>query len=218
MTFSSHFQFLTHAYLIEGDRSIAEIELIEVLNAIGIQAQGNPDFWQRQYATFTIEDAREVKEAASKKKLGEGKRVFIISMESMTREASNALLKTLEEPGEDTYFFLITSSIRRVLPTILSRARVVKHASQASEFFAAPEEFLASSPAERMKAIKEIFVKLEKEEIAKADINGFIEALLRKLHESKKGKSLEKEAAIASYGRDQSASLKMVLEYLALAA
>jgi DNA polymerase-3 subunit delta' len=35
--------------------------------------------------------------------------------------AANALLKTLEEPGENTIFLLITHKLDRVLPTIQSR-------------------------------------------------------------------------------------------------
>lgn len=48
---------------------------------------------------------------------------FIIhDIEKMLLVSSNALLKVLEEPPERTYFFLLTSQIRAVLPTIISRA------------------------------------------------------------------------------------------------
>jgi DNA polymerase III delta prime subunit len=216
MNFSSHFQPLTNAYLVEGTRMAIEKDLLEVLMAMGILVIGNPDFWVQHYATFTIEDAREVKDSASKKKMSEGKRVFIIFADSITREASNALLKTLEEPGEGTHFFLVMPSVKRVLPTILSRVRVVKHSSNITSVVMDPLEFLSLSPPERMKKIKEILVRLEKEEISKGDIQMFIEELLRSIYEGKKGKSLEKEAAAVSYSRDQSASVKMILEYLAL--
>lgn len=39
--------------------------------------------------------------------------------------AANALLKTLEEPGRDTVFFLITHRLERILSTIISRCIVV---------------------------------------------------------------------------------------------
>lgn len=49
-------------------------------------------------------------------------KVFIIhDAHAMLPASSNALLKTLEEPPEDTYIFLITSRIHEILPTILSR-------------------------------------------------------------------------------------------------
>jgi hypothetical protein len=223
MDFSSHFKILNHAYLIQGSRQVVEKELFDVLaKNHSIKQQANPDFWFRSHATFTIEDAREVKEAASKKKLGEGKRVFILSVEAITREASNALLKTLEEPADDTHFFIIMPSIKRVLPTILSRTRVV-HIDGNVEHgtimdIVSPSEFLSLPAPARLKKVKEFLMRLEKEEITKGEIGGFIESMLLELRKNAKGTSLEREAAIASYNRDQSSSLKMILEYIALIA
>ena len=46
--------------------------------------------------------------------------------DSMTPQAQNAFLKLLEEPPQNVYFFLIASDRRRFLPTILSRAILLK--------------------------------------------------------------------------------------------
>lgn len=53
----------------------------------------------------------------------EGKaKVFIVRRaEELSVSAANALLKTLEEPGQDTYFILLTSQAASLLPTIRSR-------------------------------------------------------------------------------------------------
>ena len=50
--------------------------------------------------------------------------VVIRPAELMNEEAANALLKNLEEPGEKVHFVLITEAPSRILPTILSRAKV----------------------------------------------------------------------------------------------
>jgi DNA polymerase-3 subunit delta' len=47
--------------------------------------------------------------------------VIIIDAHLMNDEAQNALLKSLEEPPEKVIFFLTTSSVNRLRPTILSR-------------------------------------------------------------------------------------------------
>lgn len=53
-----------------------------------------------------------------------GAKVFIIpDCHKMTEAAANALLKTLEEPGENTYLLLTTEQKTRLLPTILSRCQ-----------------------------------------------------------------------------------------------
>jgi DNA polymerase-3 subunit delta' len=49
-------------------------------------------------------------------------KVFIVRRaEELSASAANALLKTLEEPGERTHFVLLTSQPDALLPTILSR-------------------------------------------------------------------------------------------------
>lgn len=51
--------------------------------------------------------------------------VVIDAVEKMNLQAANTLLKTLEEPPEGLFFFLVTSQISRVLKTIRSRSQVV---------------------------------------------------------------------------------------------
>ena len=224
MSFAVHFQSLAHAYVLEGDHRVIGLELQSLLEKDhGVVFQGNPDVWKGAFNTFTIEHAREIKEMALNRKMGTGKRIFILTADSMTREASNALLKTLEEPAEDTHFFIILPTKKRVLPTILSRVRVVQHPSlkeSLKENALTPEVFFFLSSGERLKKIKERLTRLDNEEISKAEIASLIEDLLRWCHEHKKDKtqSLEKQAYIAGYATDQSASLKMLLEYFALVA
>lgn len=56
-------------------------------------------------------------------------RFFIIDQaDKMNEESSNALLKTLEEPSQTTYIFLITSRPASLLPTIRSRCQAVRFA------------------------------------------------------------------------------------------
>jgi DNA polymerase-3 subunit delta' len=53
-------------------------------------------------------------------------RVAVIdSMDEMNKEASNALLKMLEEPPPNTIFFLVSHAPGKLLPTIRSRCRIV---------------------------------------------------------------------------------------------
>ncbi len=55
-----------------------------------------------------------------------GKRVIIIDYaERMTHQAQNAFLKLLEEPGKDVHFILVSNSVSKLLPTIMSRTEVI---------------------------------------------------------------------------------------------
>ncbi|KYG61515.1 DNA polymerase III subunit delta' [Bdellovibrio bacteriovorus] len=73
-----------------------------------------------------MEQAKEVLDFLSLRSLS-GNRVIIIDQaQSLNPQAANALLKTLEEPPEGTFFFLISPSVAGLLPTIRSRSRVVQ--------------------------------------------------------------------------------------------
>ncbi len=69
-----------------------------------------------------IENIRNLQEHIGFKPLQGKYKVFIIDeAHSLTEEASNALLKTLEEPPAHTIFILATTEPERILPTIRSR-------------------------------------------------------------------------------------------------
>ena len=57
---------------------------------------------------------------------GTTKTLILPQAELMTAAAQNCLLKTLEEPPQDTVFFLITDQPGALLPTIVSRCRVIR--------------------------------------------------------------------------------------------
>jgi DNA polymerase III subunit delta' len=57
--------------------------------------------------------------------MGDRRVVIIDAADDMERSATNALLKSLEEPPASTIFFLISHAPGRLLPTIRSRCRVL---------------------------------------------------------------------------------------------
>ncbi|CAN5597058.1 DNA polymerase III subunit delta' [soil metagenome] len=74
----------------------------------------------------TIGQAREVVNLASSRPFEGARRVFILEADTFNLQASNALLKTLEEPEGEAVFILLAVSRESVLPTIVSRARPVR--------------------------------------------------------------------------------------------
>jgi DNA polymerase-3 subunit delta' len=90
-----------------------------------------PYFTSIDYAdkAIPIEAIRELRSVTSLKTLGMGavRRVIVIAnAHKMTIEAQNALLKTLEEPPEDTVLILTAIPDEGLLPTILSRLTHVR--------------------------------------------------------------------------------------------
>lgn len=52
------------------------------------------------------------------------KKVWILCVDDISEQAQNTLLKTLEETKDYAYFFLLSSSKSKVLPTLLSRSQI----------------------------------------------------------------------------------------------
>ncbi|HPI40415.1 MAG TPA: AAA family ATPase, partial [Pseudobdellovibrionaceae bacterium] len=73
-----------------------------------------------------VEQAHEVLKFLSLKPMGKSAVVVIDQAHLMNQQSANMLLKALEEPAQDVYFILLTSSYSALLPTIRSRGQVVR--------------------------------------------------------------------------------------------
>ncbi|NCB21345.1 MAG: DNA polymerase III subunit delta' [Deltaproteobacteria bacterium] len=72
---------------------------------------------------FNMERVRELKVRLRDAPHGQGRRVVLLMGLSLTRdEASNALLKALEEPSKTTVFVLLAPQREQLLPTLVSRS------------------------------------------------------------------------------------------------
>lgn len=72
-----------------------------------------------------MDEVHKIKEFLKLKSLSGSRFIIINNAHRMNIPASNALLKTLEEPPEGVYFFLISSRISGLLMTIKSRCRLI---------------------------------------------------------------------------------------------
>lgn len=79
----------------------------------------------------TIESMRKLSEEVYLSPFEGERKVFILyEAERMLPTSSNALLKTFEEPAEDTLIILISTQPENILPTIRSRCRVVRFSGE----------------------------------------------------------------------------------------
>ena len=75
---------------------------------------------------ITIEQVRTLLNSLKQKAAVAGPRIIIIdSVDNLNRQAANALLKMLEEPPQDAFFYLICHSIGSVLPSVRSRCLTI---------------------------------------------------------------------------------------------
>ncbi len=77
-------------------------------------------------SSIKIEQIREMRKEIGLKPFKNRKKIYIIDKaEKMTIEASNCLLKTIEEPPCYAIIILICSKIDPILPTIVSRCQII---------------------------------------------------------------------------------------------
>jgi DNA polymerase III subunit gamma/tau len=95
------------------------------VNCIGILSDRHPDVVEMDAASRTgVDDIREVIEATRFRPMQARTKVFVIDeVHMLSRNAFNALLKTLEEPPPHVKFVFATTEIRKVPITVLSRCQ-----------------------------------------------------------------------------------------------
>lgn len=211
-----------HAFAIGArkEEGIAEA-LAWAERELGMKAHGNPDVVVLRYGLLSVEDARNVVEAASGAPLTGEHKVVIIAADRAYHEAQNALLKLFEEPPTGTYLFLVLPNLGGLLPTLRSRVHILHRDGSQREAAISPETeaFLKAGKEKRSTMIKKIAehktgdAALAREE-AIALVNGIETFLYRDLERN--ATVLEDIATLRGHLYDRSAPVKMILEHLAI--
>ena len=127
---------ISHAFLIGNtDFSLIEKDIYDILSDFFFHKRVNDnsiDIYRFDLSdkNLKIEELREMIANLSTTSQFNNLKVYIINQcEDMSDRVYNALLKTLEEPGENIYAFLITKNMDQVMPTIVSRCQKIFIAS-----------------------------------------------------------------------------------------
>lgn len=135
---------LAHAYLFVGPSHVGKMRLaIDLAKALNCQGEDRPCSACDQCvrieelkhadvqvisldgrAEIGIDQMRDMQHSASLRPFEGRYRVFIIDgAEHLSHEATNCLLKTLEEPPSNVQLILLAINEKRLLPTVLSRCQ-----------------------------------------------------------------------------------------------
>lgn len=160
---------LAHAYLFLGSENLGKytvaLELIKKINGADINLKAHPDVLivepetlknskSKRELEISINQIRKIKHQLSLSPYSAlYKTILINQADKMTAEASNCLLKTLEEPSKKSILILIASNAGLLLPTIVSRCQSIK--------------FLPVADQEIIKGIKYFNSSLDESEMTK---------------------------------------------------
>ena len=140
---------LAHAYMLTGVRGVGKTTtariIAKALNCVGADGKGEPtvnpcgvceyckaitedrlmDVQEMDAASRTgVDDIREILEGVRYRPASARFKIYVIDeVHMLSKNAFNALLKTLEEPPEHVKFIFATTEIRKVPVTVLSRCQ-----------------------------------------------------------------------------------------------
>jgi DNA polymerase-3 subunit gamma/tau len=140
---------IAHAFLLTGVRGVGKTStarlIAKALNCIGPDGQGGPtispcnvcepcraisegrhiDVIEMDAASHTsVDDIREIIDAVRYASVSARYKIYIIDeVHMLSKNAFNALLKTLEEPPEHVKFLFATTEVNKVPVTVLSRCQ-----------------------------------------------------------------------------------------------
>lgn len=219
----------SHAYLFSGPRGVGKTTTARLIakgvNCLDLLEDGEPCNSCRNCVSInegrfsdlieidaasnrSIDEIRSLKEKINYQPVEGLKKVYIIDEAHMlTKEAFNALLKTLEEPPAHVIFILATTELEKILPTIISRC-------QRYDF----KTLELSEMKERLKFIlKEEKIEMEEDvfpiiyETSAGSMRDSI-SILERLIISSNGEKINLTLAEETLGRTPSVEIKKVLD------
>lgn len=114
---------ISHAYLFSGSRGTGKTSVARIV-AKELDVKDEDIYEFDAASNRGIDDIREIREHVSTLPFSSPYKVYIIDeVHMLTKEAWNALLKTLEEPPKHAIFILATTEIHKVPETIISRCQ-----------------------------------------------------------------------------------------------
>jgi DNA polymerase III delta prime subunit len=126
---TSQIDLFPSTLIVSSDKEAINLKIGEICDFLHQKINpNNPDiFILNQDTGWTIELVRQTKNFLSQKPFNHQNKVVIIyDAHNLNSESQNALLKTLEEPGENNYLIITTSKPSKIISTIISRCHLIK--------------------------------------------------------------------------------------------
>jgi len=202
---------LAHAYIFAGSRGIGKTTTARLFaktlncknrkpddiepcgtceSCIAIDGGSSMELIEIDAASNTgVDDVRELRKLTRIPARAGSYKIFIIDeVHMLSKQAFNALLKTLEEPPERVIFILATTEINKILDTILSRCQIFKFKKATTEEIVADLKLICEK--EEIDVSRDVLLR-----VAEKSTGGFrdAEGLLGKILSSLNQKTINED-------------------------
>jgi hypothetical protein len=210
---------LHHFYICIGDKLQTAGKIHDFCKQ-DLCPEGNLDWIYEDFDAIKVDDARKISGRSVLKTRTGSKMIFCLACNDINSAAQNALLKVVEEPTTDTFFFLVCPRKSIFLPTILSRAIVVDGVVTEGESLL--QDLLAKSLAGRIKWADDLAAAVKADKKEKGEVHEIVLNLIKELEAGdlsikETSVALKTLSKVSDYLNDQSASIKMLLESAVMA-
>jgi len=114
---------VSHAYLLCGPRGTGKTTIARIIASL-LGSSVNDIYEMDAASNRGIDDVRQIRESVNTSPFDSKYKVYILDEVHMfTKEAWNALLKTIEEPPAHVIFILATTELEKIPETIISRCQ-----------------------------------------------------------------------------------------------
>lgn len=202
----------TNICIYNKEQSLADIDML-ISNIL--EEVSNINKLVYEFDKFLLKDAEHIFSKHIHKVDEDEMQFVVIAFNTTNIETQNSILKILEEPPRGVYFFLLIPNKKIILPTVLSRAQIFEYEKDV-EISKETKKFIDAPYATRLDFVKKLLDELKAEKKTKQDIVNFVEEIEKYVHQKKNIQLLKRILEIKDYLKDQGASAKQLLEYIAV--
>lgn len=215
---------LHHLYILEGEGSVLAEQVKQSLFTRDPELKQSGNLLHQTYETVKVDDADVIRTHQTQFAPNGKDQFIIIEALAYTLEAQQKLLKAFEEPKAQTHFFLLVPQLDILLPTVRSRAYVARLDSVITEkVIQEAKIFFTMSLQERLDFIQTFVDGHEDDETsgglrsaAMQFLAGLAEVIRKVPEPQKYQQTLTDIFMVTQYLGSPGASVKMILEYIAL--
>ncbi len=126
LNFANLHHTFPHAIALTGPRETARLEADKIASTLVADTRLGVLLIEPDGPAIKLEAAHKINDFLSLSRLTKARVIIVVDAHLLNAQATNALLKIVEEPPPGTHFLFLTPEVSQLLPTLRSRVQVIR--------------------------------------------------------------------------------------------